>query len=43
MFPSSRAEGQAEAALVASIVHYGHISIGQIKRELAAQGIEVRI
>ncbi len=36
-------EGQAEAALVASIVHYGHISIGQIKRELAAQGIEVRI
>ncbi len=36
-------EGGAEAALVASIVHYGQISIGQIKRELAAQGIEVRI
>ena len=35
-------EGCAEAALVASIVHYGHISIGQIKRELAAQGISVR-
>ena len=35
-------EGCAEAALVASIVHYGHISIGQIKRELAEQGIEVR-
>jgi len=35
-------EGQAEAALVASIVHYGQISIAQIKRELAAQGVSVR-
>jgi cyclase len=35
-------EGGAEAALVASIVHYGKISIGQIKSELAQQGIEVR-
>ena len=35
-------EGGAEAALVASIVHYGKISIGEIKSELAARGIEVR-
>ena len=35
--------GKAEAALVASIVHYGITSIGAIKTELAARGVEVRI
>lgn len=36
-------EGKAEAALVASIVHYGTYSIRQIKEELLARGVEVRI
>ncbi len=36
-------EGRAEAALVASIVHYGTYSIRQIKEELRARGVEVRI
>ena len=36
-------EGRAEAALVASIVHYGLISIRQIKTELRARGVEVRL
>ena len=35
--------GGAEAALVASIVHYGTFTIGQIKTELAARGVEVRL
>jgi cyclase len=36
-------EGKAEAALVASIVHYGTYSIRQIKEELNARGVEVRL
>jgi len=36
-------EGRAEAALVASIVHYGKYSIREIKRELARRGLEMRI
>ena len=35
--------GRAEAALVASIVHYGTYTIRQIKNELRARGVEVRI
>lgn len=35
--------GKAEAALVASVVHYGLLSIGQIKTELRARGLEVRL
>jgi len=35
--------GKAEAALVASIVHYGILSIADIKRELRARGVEVRV
>ena len=34
--------GKAEAALVASVVHYGLLSIGEIKSELKARGVEVR-
>lgn len=34
--------GQADAALAASIFHFGEISIGDLKRQLAAQGIAVR-
>lgn len=33
----------AQAALVSSILHYGHSTVGEIKRELAAQGVPVRI
>lgn len=36
-------EGKAEAALVASIVHYGKYSIREIKQELQARGVEVRL
>lgn len=36
-------EGKAEAALVASIVHYGTYTIRQIKEELRDRGIEVRL
>jgi len=35
--------GKAEAALVASIVHYGTHTIRGIKQELAARGVEVRL
>lgn len=35
-------EGMAEAALIASIVHYGKISIKEIKDYLASRGVEVR-
>lgn len=34
--------GRADAALAASIFHYGEISIGELKAQLAAQGIAVR-
>ena len=34
--------GGAEAALVASVVHYGLLSVGKIKAELKARGVEVR-
>lgn len=34
--------GRADAALAASIFHFGEISIGDLKRQLAAQGIAVR-
>jgi cyclase len=36
-------EGRAEAALVASIVHYGTYTIRQIKEELRTRGVDVRI
>ena len=36
-------EGGAEAALVASIVHYGKLSIREIKTELKNRGVEVRL
>jgi cyclase len=36
-------EGKAEAALVASIIHYGTYSIRQIKEELHARGVDVRL
>ena len=34
--------GRADAALAASIFHYGEISIGELKAQLAEQGIAVR-
>ena len=36
-------KGTADAALAASIFHYGTYTIGEVKRELAAKGINVRI
>jgi cyclase len=37
------AEGKADAALVASLVHFGAFTIREIKRHLAGQGIPVRL
>lgn len=36
-------EGQADAALAASIFHYGEISVGRLKEELLKQNIVVRL
>ena len=35
--------GKAEAALVASMVHYGIFTIGEIKTQLRARGVDVRL
>jgi cyclase len=35
-------EGKADAALIASIVHYGTYTIKQIKEELHTKGVKVR-
>lgn len=35
-------EGRADAALAASIFHYGEITVSELKRQLAALGIPVR-
>ena len=35
-------EGHAQAALAASIFHFGETTVGEVKRELAAAGIAVR-
>ena len=36
-------EGKADAALVASVIHYGTYTIKQIKEELYARGVKVRM
>ena len=36
-------EGGAEAALAASIFHFGELTIRQVKEELARAGLEVRL
>ncbi|HLQ62299.1 MAG TPA: imidazole glycerol phosphate synthase subunit HisF [Candidatus Acidoferrales bacterium] len=35
--------GGAEAALAASIFHFGEVSVGDVKKELARRGLEVRM
>lgn len=35
-------EGKADAVLAASIFHFGELSVGDVKRYLAAQGVPVR-
>lgn len=35
-------EGKAEAALLASLLHYGQLSVAQIKEHLIAQGLKIR-
>jgi cyclase len=35
--------GQADAALIASMTHYGHYSVAQIKQFLSEQGLPVRL
>jgi cyclase len=34
--------GKADAVLAASIFHFGHYTVGDVKRELAGRGIPVR-
>jgi cyclase len=41
MFEAMTAGG-ADAALAASIFHFGELSIADVKRELAGMGLEVR-
>jgi cyclase len=36
-------EGRADAALIASMVHYGHTTVRAIKEHLAAAGVKVRL
>ena len=36
-------EGKADAALVASMVHYGHYTVGELKRYLHERGVKVRM
>jgi imidazole glycerol phosphate synthase subunit HisF len=36
-------EGKADAALAASIFHYGLCSISELKKLLAARGLRVRV
>jgi cyclase len=36
-------EGKADAALVASMLHYGEYTVGEIKRDLVARGVNIRI
>ena len=35
--------GGADAALVASMLHYGHYSVGSIKQFLHDQGLKIRM
>jgi cyclase len=35
-------DGGAEAALAASVFHFGELSIGEVKQQLAGMGLEVR-
>jgi imidazole glycerol-phosphate synthase subunit HisF len=36
-------EGKADAALVASMLHYGEYTVGEIKEYLAGRGLKIRI
>jgi cyclase len=36
-------EGKADAALVASMLHYGEYTVGEIKRDLASRGLNIRL
>ena len=36
-------DGHADAALVASMVHYGHYTVGELKKHLHERGVNVRL
>ena len=42
-FRDTFAEGKADAALAASVFHFGEIAISDLKQYLHAEGINVRI
>ena len=35
-------KGKADAALIASMIHYGNYTVGKIKSYLASKGVKVR-
>jgi cyclase len=41
-FSAGVLEGRADAVLAASVFHYGELSVGAVKRHMAAMGIEIR-
>ena len=36
-------EGKADAALIASMLHYGEYTVGEIKAYLAGRGLKIRL
>lgn len=42
-FRNALAEGGADAALAASVFHFGTLRIGEVKRYLASEGVDVRL
>jgi imidazole glycerol-phosphate synthase subunit HisF len=42
-FAEALAPGAADAALAASVFHFGEFSVGDVKRYLAGQGLPVRL
>ncbi len=42
-FRDAFAEGGADAALAASVFHFGTLHIGEVKRYLASEGVDVRL
>lgn len=42
-FYAALAEGQADAALAASLFHYKELEIGEVKKFLKEQGVSVRL
>ncbi|MGB4007080.1 MAG: imidazole glycerol phosphate synthase subunit HisF, partial [Bacillota bacterium] len=42
-FRDAFVEGGADAALAASVFHFGTLSVGDVKRHLKREGVDVRL